>query len=92
MAGTFNAPDWLSPAAKDLLSRMLTVDPDRRITLAEIAAHPWTRGSGPAWEMPTVNCYAAPAVTQAANGAGAADAEQNMLVCFFFAVKVLSAG
>ena len=63
MAGNFNAPEWLSPAAKDILSRMLTVDPDRRITLAEVAAHPWTRGSGPGWEMPSVNCYAPPAVT-----------------------------
>eukprot|EP00878_Enallax_costatus_P027234 GHUV01029297.1.p1 GENE.GHUV01029297.1~~GHUV01029297.1.p1 ORF type:complete len:198 (+),score=48.38 GHUV01029297.1:41-595(+) len=63
MAGNFNAPEWLSPAAKDILSRMLTVDPDRRITLAEVAAHPWTRGSGPGWEMPSSNCYAPPAVT-----------------------------
>jgi serine/threonine protein kinase len=72
MAGSYNAPDWLSPAAKDLLARMLTVDPERRITLAEVAAHPWTRGSGPAWEMPTVNCYSAPPVIQGASGAGEA--------------------
>jgi serine/threonine protein kinase len=70
MAGSYNAPDWLSPSAKDLLSRMLTVDPERRITLAEVAAHPWTRGSGPAWEMPTVNCYSAPPVVQGPSGAG----------------------
>jgi serine/threonine protein kinase len=57
MAGTYNAPDWMSPAAKDLLSRMLTVDPERRATLAEVAAHPWTRGSGPQWELPLFNCF-----------------------------------
>lgn len=69
MAGTYNPPDWLSPAAKDLLSRMLTVDPERRISLADVASHPWTRGSGPAWEMPAINCYSVP-VVQGAAGAG----------------------
>jgi serine/threonine protein kinase len=29
----YNAPDWLSSGAKDLLSRMLTLDPEQRITL-----------------------------------------------------------
>jgi hypothetical protein len=85
MAGSYNAPDWLSPAAKDLLARMLTVDPERRITLAEVAAHPWTRGSGPAWEMPTVNCYSAPPVVQGPSGAGEAGAtarhERNAANC-----------
>ena len=75
MAGSYNAPDWLSPGARDLLARMLTVDPERRITLAEVAGHAWTRGSGPAWEMPAVNCYSAPVVVQGPSGAGeAADA------------------
>jgi serine/threonine protein kinase len=77
MAGSYNAPDWLSPAAKDLLARMLTVDPERRISLAEVAAHPWTRGSGPAWEMPAVNCYCAPAVVTGPSGAGKAAAARE---------------
>eukprot|EP00775_Hariotina_reticulata_P009903 gene9903-10060_t len=75
MAGTYNAPDWLSPAAKDLLSRMLTVDPERRATLAEVAAHPWTRGSGPQWELPSFNCYN---LVPAADG-GAASADASIL-------------
>lgn len=77
MAGSYNAPNWLSPAAKDLLARMLTVDPERRISLAEVAQHPWTRGSGPAWEMPSVNCYSAPAVVQGPGGAGEAAAARE---------------
>jgi hypothetical protein len=33
LSGVYNAPDWLSSGAKDLLSRMLTLDPEQRITL-----------------------------------------------------------
>ncbi|CAE7502473.1 CPK3, partial [Symbiodinium microadriaticum] len=35
--------EWegVSAEAKDLVSRMLTVDPERRITTGEILAHPW---------------------------------------------------
>lgn len=57
MAGTFNTPDWLSPGARDLLGRMLTVDPDARITLADAIQHPWTRSSGIVWELPATHCY-----------------------------------
>jgi hypothetical protein len=60
MAGAYNAPDYLSPGARDLLGRMLTVDPDARITLAEVAAHPWTRTSGLQWAMPDSHCYSLP--------------------------------
>jgi len=62
MAGTFNTPDWLSPGARDLLGRMLTVDPEARITLADAAQHPWTRGTGLLWEMPSSHCYILPMV------------------------------
>jgi serine/threonine protein kinase len=34
-------PGTASPACVDLLARMLTADPARRATLAEVAAHPW---------------------------------------------------
>ncbi|CAI5463185.1 unnamed protein product [Closterium sp. Yama58-4] len=39
----FRAAPWpiVSLAAKDLVSRMLTVDPDERITAEEILNHPW---------------------------------------------------
>jgi serine/threonine protein kinase len=35
-AGAFQLPTHLSPPARDLLKRMLTVDPLRRITIEEI--------------------------------------------------------
>jgi serine/threonine protein kinase len=37
--------DWaeVSAEAKDLVSRMLTVDPDARITCPDILAHPWIK-------------------------------------------------
>lgn len=60
LAGSYNAPDWLSPGARDLLSRMLCVDPVARISLAGIAAHPWTRGAGPAWVPPSSHPFATP--------------------------------
>jgi serine/threonine protein kinase len=60
MAGTFNTPDWLSPGARDLLGRMLTVDPEARISLADAVQHPWTRSSGITWELPTYHCYSLP--------------------------------
>lgn len=71
MAGTFNTPDWLSPGARDLLGRMLTVDPEARITIAEAAQHPWTRSSGILWELPSTHCYSLPSSTQ--GGTTAAD-------------------
>ena len=38
LAANFTIPDHVSPAARDLLLRMLTVDPARRITLPEVRA------------------------------------------------------
>lgn len=34
-------PDWLSADAKDLISRVLQVDPACRITTADLLLHPW---------------------------------------------------
>lgn len=34
-------PTHLSPGARDLIPRMLLVDPLKRITIAEIRQHPW---------------------------------------------------
>ena len=36
MEGRYTVPEALSPAAKDLLARMLTVDPERRITFEQV--------------------------------------------------------
>lgn len=40
-------PSYLSPDAKDLISRMLIVNPIQRITIAEIRKHPWFKKSLP---------------------------------------------
>jgi len=39
--GIFHMPNHLSPGARDIIPRMLLVDPLKRITLAEIRQHPW---------------------------------------------------
>ncbi|KAI9484170.1 MAG: kinase-like domain-containing protein [Benjaminiella poitrasii] len=40
---TFLSPWWdpISPAAKDLISNLLTVDPDKRYTIDQFFQHPW---------------------------------------------------
>uniref|UniRef100_A0A7S1T1J8 non-specific serine/threonine protein kinase n=1 Tax=Tetraselmis chuii TaxID=63592 RepID=A0A7S1T1J8_9CHLO len=39
--GIFHIPTHLSPGARDIIPRMLLVDPLKRITIAEIRQHPW---------------------------------------------------
>ncbi|KAK9320744.1 kinase-like domain-containing protein [Lipomyces orientalis] len=39
--GHVEYPNWLSAECKNLLSRMLVVDPKARATLSEIVNHPW---------------------------------------------------
>ena len=43
MAGTYTAPEWLSAPMKDLLARMLTVDPDKRISFQQVRRRPGGR-------------------------------------------------
>jgi 5'-AMP-activated protein kinase catalytic alpha subunit len=40
-------PERLSPAAKDLISKMLQVDPSKRIKIYDIKNHPWLRSHVP---------------------------------------------
>jgi serine/threonine protein kinase len=40
-SGQFSMPQYLHKDVRDLITRMLTVDPAKRITLPEIKAHPW---------------------------------------------------
>ncbi|KIY47390.1 Pkinase-domain-containing protein, partial [Fistulina hepatica ATCC 64428] len=40
-SGKYETPAWMDPLAKDLLSKMLVVDVNMRITIPEILAHPW---------------------------------------------------
>ena len=57
---SFPSPFWdaVSDLAKDLIRRLLTVDPDRRITAANALAHPWivarssSRGQGSVLDTP----------------------------------------
>ncbi|TQV96316.1 serine/threonine-protein kinase srk1 [Cordyceps javanica] len=46
---TYLSPWWddISKSAKDLISHLLTVDPEKRYTITEFLAHPWVRASGP---------------------------------------------
>lgn len=43
---TFDAPAWaqVSQEGKDLICRLLTVDPNQRITAEELRAHKWITG------------------------------------------------
>jgi serine/threonine protein kinase len=40
-SGDFEMPTYVSESAQDLLSRILEVDPNKRITIKEIRQHPW---------------------------------------------------
>ncbi|KAK6123177.1 hypothetical protein DH2020_043079 [Rehmannia glutinosa] len=40
-SGLYTLPSHLSPGARDLIPRMLVVDPMKRITTREIRQHPW---------------------------------------------------
>lgn len=53
--GMFTLPDHLSDGARDLLKRMLVVDPVKRITIAEIRQLPWFYTSLPAYLAPLPN-------------------------------------
>jgi serine/threonine protein kinase len=37
----FTLPDYLSSSTKDLIKRMLQVDPEKRIKTHELLSHPW---------------------------------------------------
>ncbi|XP_026409902.1 calcium-dependent protein kinase 2-like [Papaver somniferum] len=50
----FASAPWptISNSAKDLVSKMLTHDPKKRITAAEVLEHPWMREGGEASDQP----------------------------------------
>lgn len=43
--GKFSMPSHLPADVQDLIARMITVDPEKRITIAEIKRHPWYRSN-----------------------------------------------
>jgi serine/threonine protein kinase len=47
---SLDGKEWegVSEEAKDIVRRMLTVDPDKRITIVEALEHPWVRSGAPA--------------------------------------------
>merc|ERR1712083_32437 len=47
--GRYTTPDFVTQEATDLLSRMLTVDVDDRITIRQIREHSWFRKDLPAY-------------------------------------------
>lgn len=48
VAADFEQPTHVSPDCRHLLSRMLTADPGKRITIPEIMQHPWFQAKLPA--------------------------------------------
>jgi len=49
----FPSPWWdnVSPAAKDLVKGLLTIDPVKRLTAAQVMALPWVSGSAPSTDL-----------------------------------------
>ncbi|GAA5843224.1 hypothetical protein JCM3766R1_006629 [Sporobolomyces carnicolor] len=45
--GKYTMPQWLPADAQNLIRRMLEVDPEKRITMEEIQAHPWVTRNPP---------------------------------------------
>ncbi|KAF8454623.1 kinase-like domain-containing protein [Kalaharituber pfeilii] len=39
--GDMSIPNWVSKEARDLIQRLLRVDPEKRIPLSEVEKHPW---------------------------------------------------
>eukprot|EP01138_Halocafeteria_seosinensis_P006419 gb/GECG01006562.1/.p1 GENE.gb/GECG01006562.1/~~gb/GECG01006562.1/.p1 ORF type:complete len:1077 (+),score=104.96 gb/GECG01006562.1/:1-3231(+) len=42
----YRIPDWITPTARDLLTKILRTDPAERITAEEALQHPWLREVG----------------------------------------------
>ena len=61
---TFLSPWWddISKSAQDLISHLLTVDPEKRYTIQQFLEHPWIRGSA---EETTAAADAPPIATPA---------------------------
>uniref|UniRef100_A0A131X7V9 non-specific serine/threonine protein kinase n=1 Tax=Hyalomma excavatum TaxID=257692 RepID=A0A131X7V9_9ACAR len=51
---SFNGPQWepVSDQAKDVIRGLLTVEAPRRLTMAELRAHPWVHTRSSVWSAP----------------------------------------
>lgn len=43
LAGDYECPKFITTEVRDLIKSILTTDPEKRITIAQIKAHPWFR-------------------------------------------------
>lgn len=50
-SGMYSLPSHLSQSSRELILRMLVVDPIKRITIAEVRQHPWYQHKLPAYLM-----------------------------------------
>lgn len=73
--GRFEVPRFISPDAKDLIGKMLTVIPGKRITIAEIRKHRWFL-NGAAAEVPTLP-HLLPQMRNSATPAKSPDVKQH---------------
>lgn len=76
-SGMYSLPSHLSPLTRDLVPRMLVVDPMKRITIAEIKMHPWF--------LQAIPLYLTLTPAQLEDQAGKVDEE----VCIFMCMCVL---
>ncbi|KAL8099651.1 calcium-dependent protein kinase 17-like [Apium graveolens] len=53
----FSSDPWptISPQAKDLVKKMLTLDPKQRLTAVQVLSHPWIKEDGEAPDTPIDN-------------------------------------
>ncbi len=47
MNAEYSLPKFLSEDAKDMLAKIFTTDPDKRISVEEIREHPWFKLHAP---------------------------------------------
>jgi 5'-AMP-activated protein kinase catalytic alpha subunit len=81
-AGTFTMPNYLSTGAKDLIRSMLNTDPRQRITISQVARHPWLRGFQPlpkSFSRLSVTPHPLDRILQAMVGFGFTDVEATRM-------------
>lgn len=53
--GQFTPPDHMTKEARNFLSRMLVVEPERRVTAQQLLEDPWLKSSKPKEQQPKVD-------------------------------------
>lgn len=83
-SGMYSLPSHLSPMTRDLVPRMLVVDPMKRITISEIKQHAWFQQSIPLYLTLT------PAQLEDQTGKVDEEVRYRIMSCFFRAVLYFS--